>query len=232
MPAAEALALFSGGAAELAACFSRWADRRCSIGSRACRSTSCSVSRAGRARDATALGGRRAVARGGAPRPGDPGDAAERAAGAAAALRTVDGIWYAAGDHATDFSFYTKRATLAGIYGDDACSVGWRTVRQALPIRGDFLDRRLADVARIGAARATLRRPLSIVCRTRCGCRARFRSDAHQRRGSACVHVAHLAAGPEPPFCRRGGAWRAGLSAARAISRRRRPSRFFITASE
>ena len=29
---------------------------------------------------------------------------------------TVDGIWYAAGDSATDFSFYTKRVTLAAIY--------------------------------------------------------------------------------------------------------------------
>ena len=26
---------------------------------------------------------------------------------------TVDGIWYAVGDQATDFSFYTKRASLA-----------------------------------------------------------------------------------------------------------------------
>ena len=30
---------------------------------------------------------------------------------------TVDGIWYAAGDNSTDFSFYTKRASLAAIYG-------------------------------------------------------------------------------------------------------------------
>jgi ubiquinone biosynthesis protein COQ9 len=29
---------------------------------------------------------------------------------------TVDAIWYAAGDRSTDFSFYTKRASLAGIY--------------------------------------------------------------------------------------------------------------------
>ncbi|HXV23755.1 MAG TPA: COQ9 family protein, partial [Alphaproteobacteria bacterium] len=31
--------------------------------------------------------------------------------------RTVDAIWYAAGDTATDFNFYTKRALLAGVYG-------------------------------------------------------------------------------------------------------------------
>ena len=30
--------------------------------------------------------------------------------------RTVDAMWYAAGDTSTDFNFYTKRATLAGVY--------------------------------------------------------------------------------------------------------------------
>src|SRR3546814_6744142 len=30
--------------------------------------------------------------------------------------RTVDAIWYACGDTATDFNFYTKRALLAGVY--------------------------------------------------------------------------------------------------------------------
>ena len=65
---------------------------------------------------------------------------------------TVDGIWYAAGDHATDFSFYTKRATLAAIYGTSL--LYWLEDRS--PGSADtreFLDRRLADVARISAAR-------------------------------------------------------------------------------
>ncbi|MBV9045507.1 MAG: COQ9 family protein, partial [Alphaproteobacteria bacterium] len=30
--------------------------------------------------------------------------------------RTVDKMWRAAGDTATDFNFYTKRAILAGVY--------------------------------------------------------------------------------------------------------------------
>ncbi|MFI4986413.1 MAG: COQ9 family protein, partial [Alphaproteobacteria bacterium] len=30
--------------------------------------------------------------------------------------RTVDAIWYAAGDSSTDFNFYTKRGLLAGVY--------------------------------------------------------------------------------------------------------------------
>ncbi|MBV8612794.1 MAG: COQ9 family protein, partial [Acetobacteraceae bacterium] len=36
--------------------------------------------------------------------------------GAACTARTVDAIWHAVGDRATDFSWYTKRATLAGVY--------------------------------------------------------------------------------------------------------------------
>ena len=34
-----------------------------------------------------------------------------------ATYRTVDAIWYAIGDRSTDFSFYTKRALLAAVYG-------------------------------------------------------------------------------------------------------------------
>ncbi len=33
------------------------------------------------------------------------------------ALKTIDTIWYAAGDTATNFDFYTKRGLLAGVYG-------------------------------------------------------------------------------------------------------------------
>ena len=33
------------------------------------------------------------------------------------AANTVDAIWYAAGDSATDFNFYTKRGLLAAVYG-------------------------------------------------------------------------------------------------------------------
>ena len=65
---------------------------------------------------------------------------------------TIDGIWYAAGDNATDFSFYTKRLILAAIYSAtvlywlDDHSEGSADTRA-------FLDRRLADAARIGRAR-------------------------------------------------------------------------------
>ncbi len=71
---------------------------------------------------------------------------------AACTARTVDAIWHAAGDQSADFSWYTKRAILAAVYGatvlfwlrdageDDAATLG-------------FLDRRLAGVGRIGALR-------------------------------------------------------------------------------
>lgn len=36
--------------------------------------------------------------------------------GAKRLYKTVDAVWRAVQDHPTDFSFYTKRATLAGIY--------------------------------------------------------------------------------------------------------------------
>jgi ubiquinone biosynthesis protein COQ9 len=71
---------------------------------------------------------------------------------AACTARTVDAIWRSAGDRSADFSWYTKRAILAAVYGatllywlrdsseDDAATLG-------------FLDRRLAGVGRIGSAR-------------------------------------------------------------------------------
>lgn len=37
--------------------------------------------------------------------------------GAKLMMRTVDAIWRAAGDRSSDFSWYTKRAILAGVYG-------------------------------------------------------------------------------------------------------------------
>ncbi|HUB97400.1 MAG TPA: COQ9 family protein [Stellaceae bacterium] len=57
---------------------------------------------------------------------------------------TVDAIWYAAGDTSTDFSFYTKRAMLAGIYG--ATMLFWLDDRSENAVATDaFLDRRLAE---------------------------------------------------------------------------------------
>lgn len=83
---------------------------------------------------------------------------------------TVDAIWHAAGDTAADFSWYTKRGILAGVYSatllywlhdtseDDAATLA-------------FLDRRLADVARIGKLRKRLEERFG-------GLRARFFAPA------------------------------------------------------
>jgi ubiquinone biosynthesis protein COQ9 len=66
--------------------------------------------------------------------------------------RTVDAIWHAAGDRSADFSWYTKRAILAAVYG--ATLLYWlRDTSEEDAATLDFLDRRLAGVANIGAVR-------------------------------------------------------------------------------
>lgn len=82
--------------------------------------------------------------------------------------RTVDSIWFAAGDRSSDFSWYSKRAILAAVYAatllywlrdygdDDAATLA-------------FLDRRLKGVGRIGKAKARLEQALS-----------RFKPGAHK----------------------------------------------------
>lgn len=68
------------------------------------------------------------------------------------AARTADAIWHAAGDQASDFSWYTKRATLAAIYA--ATLLYWlREESEDDAASAAFLDRRLAGVARIGRLR-------------------------------------------------------------------------------
>jgi len=66
--------------------------------------------------------------------------------------RTVDSVWHAAGDGSVDFSWYTKRVILAGVYGstllywlNDGSDDDEATLA--------FLDRRLAGVGRIGGLR-------------------------------------------------------------------------------
>jgi ubiquinone biosynthesis protein COQ9 len=70
--------------------------------------------------------------------------------------KTVDAMWYAAGDTSTDFNFYTKRATLAGVYSS--------TLLYWLNDRSDgseatwaFLDRRIDDVMKIEELKSRVR---------------------------------------------------------------------------
>jgi ubiquinone biosynthesis protein COQ9 len=73
--------------------------------------------------------------------------------GAKCLYRTVDAIWYAAGDKATDFSFYSKRGLLAGVYG--ATVLYWLNDKsEASAETWTFLDRRIADVMKIYELRA------------------------------------------------------------------------------
>lgn len=68
--------------------------------------------------------------------------------------RTVDAIWHAAGDTSADFSWYTKRAILAAVYA--ATMLNWMNEATSEEAALAFLDRRLADVGRIGKLRARL----------------------------------------------------------------------------
>ncbi len=73
--------------------------------------------------------------------------------------RTVDAIWRAAGDTATDFNFYTKRGLLAGVYGatvvfwlNDGSEGSERTWR--------FLERRIDETMQIPKATQRLKETL------------------------------------------------------------------------
>ncbi|MBT8476610.1 MAG: COQ9 family protein [Rhodobacteraceae bacterium] len=78
------------------------------------------------------------------------------AIGASLIWGTADAIWDALGDPSEDFNWYTKRATLSGVYaatvlywlGDD--SEGHAATRE-------FLDRRIEDVMRIEKVKGQVR---------------------------------------------------------------------------
>ncbi|HSE75797.1 MAG TPA: COQ9 family protein [Dongiaceae bacterium] len=62
--------------------------------------------------------------------------------------RTVDAMWYGAGDNATDFNFYTKRGLLAGVYS--ATVLYWLNDKSALSAdTWSFLDRRIDEVMQV-----------------------------------------------------------------------------------
>jgi ubiquinone biosynthesis protein COQ9 len=68
--------------------------------------------------------------------------------GARLLYAAVDAIWYAAGDTATDFNFYTKRALLAGVYA--ATTLYWLDDRSnGSADTQAFLERRLREAMQI-----------------------------------------------------------------------------------
>ena len=155
IPVGEAMALFPRGATDLVAGFSHWADRRMLEGLDAAAVEELSLSR----RIALALQLRfevlapwREAMRRGLSVLAMPHNAA---LGLRLLYDTVDAVWHGVGDHATDFSFYTKRATLAGIYA--AALLYWLDDRS--PDFADtqaFIERRLVDLHRLTGLRERL----------------------------------------------------------------------------
>ena len=84
-------------------------------------------------------------------------------------MRSVDRMWRAAGDRASDFSYYTKRALLTGVYG--ATLAYWYSdASEGHKATWTFLDNRIDNVMQIekfrGKARdaiAKLPNPLDIL---------------------------------------------------------------------
>jgi ubiquinone biosynthesis protein COQ9 len=69
--------------------------------------------------------------------------------------RTVDAIWHAAGDTATDWNFYSKRLLLAGVYG--ATVLFWLDDKsEGSAASWEFLERRLSDVMGIQKLRGAV----------------------------------------------------------------------------
>ncbi len=144
---------FPGGATEMIAHFSDWADRRMlavlerEAGSFARLRVRDKITRAVRVRleilephrDAVRRAMTLLAMRGNAP------------LAARLLYRTVDAMWRAAGDTATDVNFYTKRGLLAGV--QSSTLLYWLADRSAdHAATWAFLDRRIADVMAVGKA--------------------------------------------------------------------------------
>jgi ubiquinone biosynthesis protein COQ9 len=143
--------LFPGGPAEMVAAYIDMADR--TMAAAACLEGQ-KLSRRVRtlilARLEAAEPDKAAIRRGFAvlAQPGNAGVAARCTA------RTVDAIWAAAGDMSADFSWYTKRGILAGVYASTL--LYWLADGRSREEVEAFLDRRLSGVARLGKLRARL----------------------------------------------------------------------------
>ena len=82
------------------------------------------------------------------------------ALGAKLMYRTVDAMWRAAGDTATDFNFYTKRGILAGVYGSTAMRWFNDTSADEKPTE-EFLAARIENVMQFEKFKAKAKEALS-----------------------------------------------------------------------
>jgi len=145
---ALALNAYPGGAGELIEAFSLWADRRMLAELEKLDLTAMKV------REQVAAGVRLRLTQ------VEPHREAVRRALSFCALplntalglkclyRTVDAIWYAAGDRATDYNFYSKRLLLSGVYSSTL--LFW--LNDKSEGYGDtwaFLDRRIGEVLKV-----------------------------------------------------------------------------------
>ena len=154
LPLAEAKALFPRGPIDLALAFHRRGDARMVARLQAERLEDMKI------RDRIAMAVRfrieaiddkEAVRRGAAlfSLPQHAGD------GTKAIWNTADRIWTALGDSSTDVNWYTKRATLSGVYGSTVLYwLGDDSMDHA--DTWAFLDRRIADVMQIEKAKAAV----------------------------------------------------------------------------
>ncbi len=152
----QARLAFQGGLADLADCYARHADRRMLaaldpevLGALKLRAR---IAHIVRLRFAQAEGEKEALRAlmSWFAIPGNQG------AALACLSRTVDAIWRAAGDAATDFSFYTKRMTLGAVLS--ATTFYWLDDKsEEHADTWAFLERRLDDVMGIERAKAGFR---------------------------------------------------------------------------
>ena len=74
--------------------------------------------------------------------------------------RTVDEIWYAAGDDAADFNYYTKRSLLLPVYTTTV--LYWlNDDSDGMAATWDYLERRISDVLKVPALKAHIQKALS-----------------------------------------------------------------------
>ncbi|HLY46094.1 MAG TPA: COQ9 family protein [Stellaceae bacterium] len=155
MPEGEAAALFPRGAPDMIAAFSHWADRemlqRLAAADLAELSLSRRVALALRLRCEIMLPWREAARRG--------LSVLALPHNAPLALRllydSVDAMWRGVGDRATDFSFYTKRVSLAGIHA--AATLYWLDDNSpGCADTEEFIGRRLAGLHRLTGLRQRL----------------------------------------------------------------------------
>ena len=138
--------LFPGGPVDMVEAWCDGADRRMEASAPAEGRVSDRVRTLIAGRLAEAGPQREAVRRGLAVLATDP------AASARTLARTVDTIWHAAGDRSADWSWYSKRAILSGVYGSTL--LYWlRDDSEGDAATLAFLDRRLAGVGRISRLR-------------------------------------------------------------------------------